>query len=48
MPALPKKEETGGESHISGGNADLGETTDAPVEENKYNSKILGNQGGFT
>ena len=28
----------GGESDISGGLADLAETTDAPVEENKYNS----------
>lgn len=28
----------GGESDISGGIADLAETTDAPVEENEYNS----------
>ena len=28
----------GGESDISGGVADLAEMTDAPVEENKYNS----------
>lgn len=28
----------GGETDISGGLADLAETTDAPVEENEYNS----------
>jgi hypothetical protein len=28
----------GGETDISGGIADLAETTDAPVEENEYNS----------
>ena len=36
--AVARFGQPGGESDISGGVADLGEATEAPVEENKYNS----------